>query len=115
MLRLILLVLLFSSLPLETHAASYCHEEDLVLDLETTLNFRAGFATEIPLLTHRNGSLVPSMGKLQLGANGEPVLWAIFENSGKGSLGIEYMVYKIEIRIGEPADSQVFAEDFSHD
>jgi len=115
MVRLLVLTLLtLPLLPLQTEAAEYCHEKDLVLDQEMLWNF-SGFASELPLPTHREEALVASMGKVQFGTNGEPLLWTIFENSGQGNFGIEYMVYKIEIRIGDAQepDSQLFSEDFS--
>lgn len=98
-------------------AAEYCHEKDLVLDREMVLNFAGGFATEIQLPTRRGEELVPSMGRVQLGSSGDPQLWTIFQNSGHGSVGIEYMVYKLEIRIGDEreSDSQLISQDFSQD
>ncbi len=116
MVRLLLLVLMFSILPQAAESAEYCHEKDLVIDQELLWNF-TGFATQLPLPTHRGDELVPSMGRVSFGSSGEPLLYTIFENSGNGNLGIEYMVYKIEIAIGDPQDPdyQLYSEDFSKD
>lgn len=117
MLRLFLFLFGLLLLPLTSEANEYCQEKNLVLDKEQLWNFSSGFATELNLPTHRGDELVPSMGKILLGAGLDPTLWAFVENSGEGSLGIEYMVYKLEIRIGEAleADHQVFVEDYSRD
>jgi hypothetical protein len=116
MLRLLVLLALPLLIPSTAKAADYCHEKDLVLDQELLWDF-SGFASEIPLPTHRDEVLVPSMGKALFGTSGDPQLWTIFENVGDGNLGIEYMVYKIEIRIGDARepDSQLFIQDFSKD
>lgn len=115
MLKLSFALFAFLAWPTAAHASAYCHEKHLVLDKEFLWNFGAGFATELPLGTHRGDELMPSMGRVQLGTNGEPLLWAAIENSGPGGFGLEYMVYKIEIRIGDSleADQQIFSEDFS--
>ncbi len=99
------------------NAADYCHERELVLDKEMLWDFGSGFALELNLPTRRGEQLVPSMGRVQFGSSGDSQLWTIFENSGEGALGIEYTVYKLEVRIGDERepDSQLFAEDFSHD
>jgi hypothetical protein len=117
MVKLLLSTLLLLSLPAQAEAAEYCHEEDLVLDREALWDFSAGFSAEQPLPTHRAGELVPSMGRAVFGSTGDQQLHTAFENSGLGSFGIEYMVYKLEISIGDPldADHQVFVEDFSRD
>ena len=113
----VLLAIAFPLFHLSAEAADYCHEKDLVLDQELLWNFSSGFASELPLPTHRDDQLVPSMGKVMFGSSGDPMLWTIFENVGQGSLGLEYMVYKIEVRIGDARDpdSQLFYQDFSKD
>jgi hypothetical protein len=117
MLNKMLIVLSILTLPATARSADYCHEKELVLDKEMLWDFRAGFATELNLPTRRGDELVPSMGRVQFGASGDPQLWTTFENSGEGNLGIEYTVYKLEIRIGDERepDSQLYAEDFSRD
>lgn len=117
MLRKLLLLATLSLAPTGATGAEYCHEKDLVLDKEMLWNFGSGFALELNLPTRRGDQLVPSMGRVQFGANGNPQLWTIFENSGEGTLGIEYTVYKLEIRIGDERDpdSQLIVEDFSRD
>ncbi len=117
MVRQFLSVLAFSILSASAEATEYCHEKNLVLDQEMLWNFPTGFSSQLPLPTHRGDELMPSMGKVLFGGNGEPTLWTIFENYGQGNFGIEYMVYKIEIRIGDATDpdSQLFIEDFSKD
>lgn len=112
-----LLFALLSLLPLTAHGAEYCHEKELVLDREMMWDFRSGFAMELNLPTRRGDELVPSMGRVQFGAGATPLLHTFFENSGQGTLGIEYMVYKLEVRIGDEreTDSQLFVEDFSRD
>jgi hypothetical protein len=114
---LVLSTLMLLALPVSSEAAApYCHEEDLVVDQEALWDFSGGFATEMMLPTHRGDELVPSMGRALFGSeNNSALLHAAFENSGLGTFGIEYMVYRIEIRIGDALDpdQQVFAEDFS--
>lgn len=118
MLRTYLYLVVLLSLPtVQSGAADYCHEANLVLDKEVLWNFTSGFASELTLPTHRAEALVPSMGKVLFGSSGEQLVYTFFENSGEGTLGIEYMVYKLEIRIGDAldTDSQLYSEDFSRD
>lgn len=95
--------------------APYCKDHHLVLDVKTKWDFRNGFATQLPLFTHRMGELRPSFGRANFGSTGDDFLWVAFENWGKDPLGLVYMVYKMEITIGSPNafDRQVITQEFT--
>jgi hypothetical protein len=98
-------------------AEDYCLDSELVVDQDLVWDFGAGVQSEVPLPTHRMGSLVPTNARAYF--TSEPaspymnIDFALPAKPGE-TYGLEYNLYRVELRVGATApDEQLLDLDFT--
>ncbi len=97
------------------HAATYCHENDLVIDREEIMHFTQPAHLQFQLPNKTDGTYFSHAAFHFLTApNADPALYVDHMVPPSQNLGFEYMVYKIRIEIGAPGSENFWSTEIDY-